>query len=91
MTQSKVEIYTTPTCPYCVRAKNLLMKKKVAFEEIDVSVSVDNRDEMIRRTEGKRSVPQIFIDDRHVGGCDALFELDENGFLDGFLFGSKWY
>lgn len=91
MAQSVVEIYTTPTCPYCLRAKELLRGKNVTFEEIDVTKSKDFRDKMVLRTDGKRSVPQIFIDGKHVGGCDALLELEENGFLDGLLFGGKWH
>ncbi|MDE2182157.1 MAG: glutaredoxin 3 [Alphaproteobacteria bacterium] len=81
----KVRIYTTPICPYCVRAKALLTKKGVSFEEIDVYMDADARDEMLAQTCGARTVPQIFIGDRHVGGCDQLYELERAGELDPLL------
>ncbi len=80
-----VEIYTTPTCPYCVAAKRLLTQKKVAFTEIDVSRDPDLRVKMTARAGGRRSVPQIFIDGTHVGGCDDLHALDHDGALDPML------
>lgn len=80
-----VEIYTTPTCPYCLAAKQLLRKKGVAYSEIDVSRDPDLRDAMIRRAMGIRTVPQIFIGGQHVGGCDDLHELDHEGGLDPLL------
>jgi glutaredoxin 3 len=80
-----VEIYTTPTCPYCMAAKALLRKKGVAFTEIDVSGDPDLRQAMTRRAGGSRTVPQIFIDNRHVGGCDDLHALDHLGRLDPML------
>ncbi len=80
-----VEIYTTPTCPYCVAAKRLLTKKGVAFTEIDVSRDPTLRDAMTRRANGGRTVPQIFIDNKLVGGCDDLHELDHAGALDPML------
>ena len=80
-----VEIYTTPTCPYCLAAKQLLRKKGVAYSEIDVSRDPDLRDAMIRRAMGSRTVPQIFIGGQHVGGCDDLHELDHEGGLDPLL------
>ena len=79
-----VTIYTTPTCPFCVRAKKLLQKKQVAFEEIDVARDDDARVKMTERT-GRQSVPQIFIGERHVGGADDLQALEEAGQLDGLL------
>ncbi len=80
----KITIYTTPICPYCVRAKHLLKKKGAAFEEIDVFMDRDKRDEMETRT-GRYTVPQIFIGDRHVGGCDDLYALEGQGGLDPLL------
>jgi glutaredoxin 3 len=86
MQQSAVEIYTTSSCPYCVKAKALLSRKGVAWQEIDVSDQV-LRDLMVQRSGGRRSVPQIFIADRHVGGCDDLYALDASGVLDRWLAG----
>ena len=82
---ANVEIYTTPTCPFCLAAKRLLDSKGVAFREIDVSKDPADREAMTQRANGKRSVPQIFIGDRHVGGSDDLHELDRNGKLDPLL------
>jgi glutaredoxin 3 len=79
-----VEIYTTPTCPYCIAAKGLLKKKNVSFTEIDVSRDPALRDAMTARA-GRRSVPQIFIGGRHVGGCDDLHALEHDGKLDPML------
>lgn len=81
----KIEIYTTQTCPYCVKAKALLNKKAVSFEEIDVSGNDDLRMKMMERAGGRKSVPQIFINDKHIGGCDDLYALDEAGNLDPLL------
>ena len=80
-----VEIYTTPTCGYCQAAKRLLTKKGVAFKEIDVSKDHDLRLAMTNIAGGRRTVPQIFIGDSHVGGCDDLYALDEAGKLDPLL------
>lgn len=82
---AEVEIYTTPLCPYCWRAKRLLDRKGVAFVEIDIWREPKRRDEMLTRAEGRHTVPQIFIDDRGVGGCDELHALDAEGKLDGLL------
>ena len=82
-----VEIYTTPTCPYCLAAKRLLTKKGVAFTEIDVSRDPDLRLAMTNRAGGRRSVPQIFIAGTHVGGSDDLHALEHEGRLDGLLAG----
>ncbi len=82
---TKVEIYTTPTCGYCQAAKRLLTQKGVNFEEIDVSRDPDLRVAMMDRAGGRRTVPQIFIGARHVGGCDDLYALDEAGKLDPLL------
>ena len=80
-----VRIYTTPMCPYCVRAKALLTKKGAAFDEIDVLMDADARKEMEANTGGARTVPQIFIGATHVGGCDELHALDRDGKLDKLL------
>ncbi|MDT8345165.1 MAG: glutaredoxin 3 [Thermohalobaculum sp.] len=80
-----VEIYTTPICPYCSMAKRLLQKKGVPFNEINVMGSSDKRAEMVRRANGRNTVPQIFIGKAHVGGCDDLYALDERGGLDPML------
>lgn len=82
---ASVEIYTTQTCGYCMAAKALLRKKGVAFTEIDVSRDPELRMAMTRRAGGSRTVPQIFIDNRHVGGCDDLHALDYLGRLDPML------
>lgn len=80
-----VEIYTTQTCPYCAAAKRLLTRKGVAFTEIDVGRDPSLREAMTRRANGRRTVPQIFIGETHVGGCDDLHELDHAGGLDPLL------
>ncbi|MBX9633818.1 MAG: glutaredoxin 3 [Magnetospirillum sp.] len=80
---AEIEIYTTPTCPYCLRAKRLLDQKGVAFREIDVSAG--GRDAMTQRAGGRTSVPQIFINGEHIGGCDDLHALDAAGGLDAKL------
>jgi glutaredoxin 3 len=79
-----VTIYTTPWCPYCVRAKRLLQQKSVPYEEVDVSEDDEARIQLSVRT-GQRTVPQIFIGDHHVGGSDDLHALDEAGELDELL------
>jgi glutaredoxin 3 len=80
-----VEIYTTPLCPYCVRAKGLLSRKGVEFTEIDLWQEPGRREEMIRRSGGRRTVPQIFIDGQAMGGSDDLHALDKAGKLDPLL------
>jgi glutaredoxin 3 len=80
-----VRIYTTPICPYCARAKALLKKKDVPFEEIDVFMDADARLAMVEESGGARTVPQIFIGKKHVGGCDELYALEAAGKLDKFL------
>lgn len=82
---AEVTIYTTLLCPYCYRAKSLLGQKGVKFTEIDVGMDPDKRSEMMQRAGGRHTVPQIFIDDRHVGGCDDLYALDRDGKLDPLL------
>jgi glutaredoxin 3 len=81
----KVVIYTTPFCPYCLMAKRLLTKKGVAFEEIDVSGDFALRDELVTRSGGRMTVPQIWIGDTHVGGSDDLYALEREGKLDPLL------
>jgi len=81
----KIQIYTTPICPYCVRAKALLKKKGAEFEEIDVFMDSDKREEMQKRSHGGRTVPQIFVGETHVGGCDDLYALESKGQLDRLL------
>ena len=84
---AKVEIYTKIFCGYCVRAKRLLEAKGVDFEEYDITLGGPKRSEMLQRANGRTTVPQIFIDDRHVGGSDDLHELERNGKLDPLLNG----
>ncbi|MFN3987179.1 MAG: glutaredoxin 3 [Rhodocyclaceae bacterium] len=80
-----VRMYSTAVCPYCIRAEQLLMRKGVAgIEKIRIDLDPTRRDEMMSLT-GRRTVPQIFIGDYHVGGCDDLFALDHEGRLDALL------
>ncbi len=79
-----VTIYTTPICPYCTSAKQLLKRKDVAFTEIDVSRDASARQTMMTKS-GRHTVPQIWIGDRHIGGCDDLYDLDRAGRLDPLL------
>ena len=81
----KIEIYTKFACPYCVRAKSLLQGKGVDFEEHDITMGGPRRDEMLARAPQARTVPQIFIGDRHVGGSDDLAALGRAGELDALL------
>lgn len=80
-----VEIYTSPLCGFCHAAKRLLSQKGVAFSEVDVWANPDRKPEMIKRASGGRTVPQIFVGDVHVGGCDDLYELERKGDLDKLL------
>ncbi|RYB06361.1 glutaredoxin 3 [Lichenibacterium ramalinae] len=80
-----VTIYTTRFCPYCTEAKGLLRRKNVSFDEIDVSGDHAGRSAMTARAGGRTSVPQIFIGETHVGGCDDLFALEDAGTLDRLL------
>ena len=82
---AKIEIYTAMACPFCTHAVKLLTAKNIAFEEIDVTLSAAKRQTMRSRANGKTSVPQIFINDNHIGGCDDLFALDQAGYLDKLL------
>ncbi len=82
---SSIRLYSTAVCPYCVRAEQLLQRKGItAVEKIRIDLDPQRRDEMIALT-GRRTVPQIFIGERHIGGCDDLYELDRSGALDPLL------
>jgi glutaredoxin 3 len=80
-----VTIYTKTWCPYCMAAKDLLTQKGVDFQEIEITGKPEDRAQMIRRAGGRSTVPQIFIGDRHVGGCDDLYALQSRGELDALL------
>jgi glutaredoxin 3 len=86
MTQPAVTLYVSDWCPYCQRAKGLLAQKQVDFSEINIEDDAKSREEMIARS-SRSTVPQIFIGDKHVGGCDDLFELDRSGELDRLIQG----
>jgi glutaredoxin 3 len=87
MTQPVVTLYVSDWCPYCERAKGLLSGKQVAFTEINVDDDAKFREEMIARSD-RHTVPQVFIGDKHVGGCDDLFALDRSGELDRLIQGA---
>ena len=87
MTQPVVTLYVSDWCPYCQRAKCLLTKKNVVFSEINIEDAAALREEMMARS-NRRTVPQIFIGDKHVGGCDDLFALDQSGELDRLIQGA---
>lgn len=82
---ANVEIYTWSTCPFCIRAKALLKKKGVGFTEYTIDGDEVARDQMAQRANGRRSVPQIFINDQYIGGCDDIHALDRQGKLDPLL------
>lgn len=84
----KIEIYTTKICPYCQRAKSLFNRKQLSYQEINVE-EIEAREKMMKRTNGARSVPQIFIDEKHIGGCDDLYALEQAGKLDQLLENNK--
>jgi glutaredoxin 3 len=79
---AKVEIYTWRTCPFCIRAKHLLNQKGIDFTEYSIDGDEAARTEMSQRAKGSRSLPQIFINDRHIGGCDDIYDLNAEGRLD---------
>ncbi len=81
----RVEIYTTPICGYCARAKKLLSQKGVSYAEVNVMINAGKRAQMMHRAHGRSSVPQIFIGGEHIGGCDELYALERNGRLDAIL------
>lgn len=80
-----VVLYTTRFCPYCTRAKRLLDSKGLGYEEINIDGSAEKRQEMLQRANGSHTVPQIFIGDRHIGGCDELYALEHQQHLDTLL------
>ena len=80
-----IEMYSGDFCPYCVQAKSLLKKKGLAFTEYNVKNDAKRHAEMLERTAGARSIPQIFINNRHVGGCDDLYALEKKDELDSWL------
>lgn len=82
---AKVIMYTTQTCPYCVAAKNLLDGKGVAYQTIDLTNDFKGREELLKKSNGQRTVPQIFINERHIGGFTDLKALEEKGELDPLL------
>jgi len=82
---ARIELYTKFLCPYCARAKKLLDAKGVTYEDTDISFDGGKREEMIQRANGRTTVPQIFIDGRHIGGSDDLAALDSEGKLDPLL------
>lgn len=82
---AKVEIYTWSTCPFCMRALALLRQKGVEFQEYCIDGDAAAREAMAERAHGRRSLPQIFINDHHIGGCDDLYALDRGGELDSLL------
>ncbi len=81
----KIVIYTTANCPYCVKAKNLLEKKTAEYQELRVDIKPELASEAVQKSGGLRTVPQIFIGDYHVGGCDELYALEQEGKLDPLL------
>ena len=84
VTQASIVMYTTRFCGFCMRAKMLLSQKEVAFQEIPIDGDLERRQEMMTKS-GRRTVPQIWIDDYHVGGCDELYGLERSGQLDQML------
>ena len=80
-----IDIYTSPYCGFCHRAKTLLNEKKQSYNEIDIIVNPDQFNKMVERSGGKTSVPQIFVGKTHVGGCDELYALENSDKLDGIL------
>ena len=78
-------IYTSSLCGFCYRAKSLLKKKNIPFEEIDIDLDYSKRNEMIKKSSGKTSVPQIFFKGHHIGGCDDLYKLEEDNSLENFV------
>ena len=82
---SQVTIFTKPYCPFCIRALDLLEKKGVAFTEVEAAFDPEKRQEMIRRSGGRATFPQIFVGDQHIGGCDEMMALERDGKLDPLL------
>ncbi len=82
---AKITLYTKATCPFCIRAKALLAQKGHSFDEISIDGDAQKREEMIAKAGGGYTVPQIFINEKHIGGCDDLFDLERQGQLDPLL------
>jgi len=82
---ASIDIYTSKICPYCIKAKNLLESKGVDYQELRTDKDAKLAEEVAKRSGGQRTVPQIFIDGNHVGGCDDLYALDREGALDSLL------
>lgn len=82
---SHIEIYSGDFCPYCTRAKSLLQKKGLEYIEYNVQSDLKHQNEMVERAGGARTIPQIFIDGKHIGGCDELYALESKGELDALL------
>ena len=82
---NQVTIYTKPYCPYCVRALDLLEKKGITFVEVEAAFDPQKRQEMIQRAGGRATFPQIFVGERHIGGCDEMMALERAGQLDPLL------
>ncbi|MBX3688504.1 glutaredoxin 3 [Dokdonella sp.] len=79
---SRIEVYSTASCPYCVAAKQLLARKGLAFDEVRIDLEPARREEMLQRAAGRRTVPQIFVNDTHIGGFDDLAAAERSGRLD---------
>ncbi len=82
---NEIIVYTTIYCPYCVKIKQLLLKKNVEFTEVDLTNDDAGRVELVEKSGGRKTVPQVFINGKHIGGCDDLFALDAKGELDSLL------
>jgi glutaredoxin 3 len=82
---AQITVYSGPQCPYCDKAKALLKRKNVAFEDFNVKADEVKLSEMLQKSGGRKTIPQIFIDGRHIGGCDDLYALEEAGKLDELL------
>ena len=82
---ANIEVYSGDFCPYCIKAKSLLKRKGLTFTEYNVRKDMARQIEMLERSGGARTIPQIFINDRHVGGCDELYALEQRGELDSWL------
>jgi glutaredoxin 3 len=82
---TKIEVYTSPFCGFCHQAKDLLEEKGAVFNEINIVAEPNRHEEMLKRANGQRTVPQIFIDNNHIGGCDDLYSLNARGKLDALL------
>ena len=85
MEMAEIIVYTTNYCPYCIKVKQLLIKKGVEFKEIDLTDNDAERMRLVEKSGGRKTVPQIFVNDKHIGGCDDLFALDAKGELDSLL------